>query len=111
MPTAIQDCANYKINIQMCPCTYDCANHAVCCECLRNHVEAGSLTACMRDAKRALGTLDLVKQAVVACATNQARNLEACACTYEPCERKGVCCNCVRNHWTPDGSGRVACMR
>jgi hypothetical protein len=25
-------------------------------------------------------------------------NLEKCTCTYEPCERKGICCECVRHH-------------
>ena len=25
-------------------------------------------------------------------------NREGCACTYEPCERKGKCCDCIRYH-------------
>ncbi|MDD2804803.1 MAG: DUF6485 family protein [Elusimicrobiales bacterium] len=25
-------------------------------------------------------------------------NLKACACTYEPCPRKGACCDCVAYH-------------
>jgi len=25
-------------------------------------------------------------------------NLAACDCTYEPCSRKGVCCDCLRYH-------------
>ncbi|MDA8132040.1 MAG: DUF6485 family protein [Elusimicrobia bacterium] len=25
-------------------------------------------------------------------------NLERCTCTYEPCPRKGVCCDCVAYH-------------
>ena len=25
-------------------------------------------------------------------------NLKNCACTYEPCPRKGVCCDCVAYH-------------
>jgi len=29
----------------------------------------------------------------------QDRNLRACNCTYEPCSRKGVCCECLRYHW------------
>jgi hypothetical protein len=29
---------------------------------------------------------------------NLERNLELCICTYEPCERKGVCCECIRHH-------------
>ena len=26
-------------------------------------------------------------------------NLETCSCTYEYCERKGKCCECLRYHW------------
>lgn len=29
---------------------------------------------------------------------NQARNLQGCACTYESCARKGICCECVVYH-------------
>lgn len=25
-------------------------------------------------------------------------NLVACTCTYEPCSRKGTCCDCVAYH-------------
>jgi len=25
-------------------------------------------------------------------------NMKNCTCTYEPCERKGVCCDCIRYH-------------
>ena len=25
-------------------------------------------------------------------------NLEACTCTYEPCPRKGICCDCLSYH-------------
>ncbi|MCM8757988.1 MAG: DUF6485 family protein [Candidatus Omnitrophica bacterium] len=25
-------------------------------------------------------------------------NLEMCSCTYEPCSRKGICCECLRYH-------------
>lgn len=28
----------------------------------------------------------------------QRRNLASCNCTYEPCERKGNCCECVTYH-------------
>ncbi len=28
----------------------------------------------------------------------QQKNLERCNCTYEPCERKGICCECLRYH-------------
>jgi hypothetical protein len=27
-----------------------------------------------------------------------ARNRKACTCTYEPCSRKGKCCECVAYH-------------
>jgi len=26
------------------------------------------------------------------------RNLKICGCTYEPCARKGICCDCVSYH-------------
>ncbi len=29
---------------------------------------------------------------------NKERNLQRCNCTYEPCSRKGVCCECVAYH-------------
>lgn len=25
-------------------------------------------------------------------------NLEVCNCTYEPCSKKGTCCECIRYH-------------
>jgi hypothetical protein len=25
-------------------------------------------------------------------------NKKACTCTYEPCERKGICCECIAYH-------------
>ena len=25
-------------------------------------------------------------------------NAKTCTCTYEPCQRKGVCCDCVAYH-------------
>ncbi len=28
----------------------------------------------------------------------QDKNLTSCNCTYEPCSRKGVCCECIRFH-------------
>ncbi len=28
----------------------------------------------------------------------QEKNLASCSCTYEPCGRKGVCCDCLRYH-------------
>jgi hypothetical protein len=29
---------------------------------------------------------------------NNRKNLERCNCTYEPCSRKGVCCECIAYH-------------
>ena len=29
---------------------------------------------------------------------NKDRNLERCNCSYEPCSRKGVCCECIEYH-------------
>ena len=31
---------------------------------------------------------------------NQAENLDRCNCTYEPCSRKGLCCECLQFHWS-----------
>lgn len=30
--------------------------------------------------------------------TNKEKNMEMCNCTYEPCERKGICCECIAYH-------------
>jgi hypothetical protein len=29
---------------------------------------------------------------------NYEKNLSRCNCTYEPCSRKGYCCECLRYH-------------
>lgn len=29
---------------------------------------------------------------------NKEKNLENCNCTYEPCSRKGLCCECLSYH-------------
>jgi len=26
-------------------------------------------------------------------------NKSRCNCTYEPCDKKGKCCECIRYHW------------
>lgn len=31
-------------------------------------------------------------------ACKKRQNLTECTCTYEPCPRKGVCCECIRFH-------------
>ena len=35
-------------------------------------------------------------------------NKAECNCTYEPCSRKGVCCECIRYHW--DSGELPACF-
>lgn len=27
------------------------------------------------------------------------KNRARCNCTYEPCPRKGICCECISYHW------------
>ncbi len=29
---------------------------------------------------------------------NKEKNLSRCNCTYEPCPRKGMCCECIAYH-------------
>lgn len=29
---------------------------------------------------------------------NREKNMARCNCTYEPCSRKGVCCECILYH-------------
>ena len=29
---------------------------------------------------------------------NQTKNIERCNCSYDPCPRKGVCCECIAYH-------------
>ncbi|KPL24032.1 MAG: hypothetical protein AMJ93_03315 [Anaerolineae bacterium SM23_84] len=29
----------------------------------------------------------------------QEKNKVACTCSYEPCARKGICCECIDYHW------------
>jgi len=29
---------------------------------------------------------------------NKQKNLSKCNCSYEPCSRKGMCCECLRYH-------------
>ncbi|MDD5347681.1 MAG: DUF6485 family protein [Candidatus Omnitrophica bacterium] len=34
---------------------------------------------------------------------NRKVNIQGCNCTYEPCGRKGVCCECLRYHRSSGG--------
>ncbi len=29
----------------------------------------------------------------------ESKNTQRCTCTYEPCSRKGICCECIAYHW------------
>jgi phage gp36-like protein len=29
---------------------------------------------------------------------NKPKNLKKCNCSYEPCQRKGTCCECIQYH-------------
>ena len=29
---------------------------------------------------------------------NKETNLKNCNCTYEPCDKKGICCECIKFH-------------
>lgn len=31
---------------------------------------------------------------------NKEKNLKNCGCTYPSCEKKGVCCECLKYHWS-----------
>ncbi|MEW6357820.1 MAG: hypothetical protein AB1696_15915 [Planctomycetota bacterium] len=105
------ECPNIKINQQMCPCTeVDCPRHGICCQCLAYHAESAQwpLSACMRGVKRPEATLSLPKVHEQKCDQYE-QNLTRCVCKSDKCERKGTCCDCVRNHW--GGEKAVACMR
>jgi len=105
-------CWNYRINLEMCTCTNEsCENRGICCLCVANHAgnEQYPLTACMRT-ERPEETMSLPKETTIHCWAYE-KNLENCACKSEDCVRKGTCCDCIRNHWKPDGTGRPACLR
>ena len=36
-------------------------------------------------------------------------NKTTCPCTYDNCERRGICCECIRNHLTT--RSLPACMK
>jgi hypothetical protein len=33
---------------------------------------------------------------------NKEKNLTVCNCSYEPCSRKGICCDCLTYHRSMD---------
>ena len=40
---------------------------------------------------------------------NKEKNEAQCTCTYTECERRGVCCECIRYH--RDNGGAPACVK
>ena len=111
MPLKPEDCANYAINLQMCPCTNEgCPNRGICCECVKAHAAAGKPNACNRGTKRDPDTMKLAEKAVK-CTIDLSANQAFCPCPNEACTNHAVCCDCVRNHFNVEGTGRVACMR
>ena len=40
---------------------------------------------------------------------NKEKNMERCNCSYEPCSRKGVCCECIQYH-APDAPSCRPCV-
>lgn len=31
---------------------------------------------------------------------NLEKNQELCTCSYDPCDKKEKCCECIRSHWS-----------
>ncbi len=40
----------------------------------------------------------VARRSLIRMECNQDKHLERCPCTYEPCRRKGLCCECVAYH-------------
>ena len=110
MPTTAEQCPNYEINQQQCPCpNEDCEKQGICCECIAAHREAGNRTMCMRETPRPAETKDLPIGASPDC-INRARNEEFCPCAETSCARHSLCCDCVRFHWGHNQWPKVACV-
>ncbi len=46
----MRDCADKKVNIAGCNCTYSgCPRYGICCECIAYHKGSGELPACYFD--------------------------------------------------------------
>ena len=106
---AIADCPNYTTNLEMCVCTNEgCDNRGYCCLCLAAHLNGGSLTACL-SRPRPAASLDL-RGVTEGCPRREETRL-VCACGGDTCERYALCCECLRNHWTADATGRTSCFK
>jgi len=110
MPTTREQCVNYEINVQQCPCpNEDCERHAICCECMQHHASRREQTMCMREAERPPETRSLPIGANADC-VNRERNEDLCPCGETSCTRHALCCDCVRFHWGHRVWPKVACM-
>jgi hypothetical protein len=94
----------------MCPCpSEDCERKGICCLCAQYHVGRGQKSSCMRDTERPVESCSL--RGIGSKCDRYKENLEFCPCDYEPCENRGTCCDCVRNHWGNATYPSPACMR
>jgi len=46
-----------------------------------------------------LGKYKTLGEKMVARECSIEENKARCNCTYEPCSRKGICCECIKYHW------------
>jgi hypothetical protein len=112
----IVECERSKANIATCNCSYEpCSRKGNCCLCLSYHLSHGELPACFfpEDVERTYNrsqrkfvelfrggfrpTMEAVSHDGAECPRKE-ENLKTCACTYEPCDRRGICCLCLRYH-------------
>ena len=92
----------------MCVCANkECDNWGICCLCVANHRANEGLTACMRT-PRPEPTFALSGSEEPCLRQDVNRN--SCTCTWDSCSNHAICCECIRNHWTSDGTGRPACL-
>lgn len=121
------DCERSKDNLASCICSYEpCSRKGNCCLCLGYHLSHGEVPGCFfseevertynRSQRRFVELyrggfrpkMPSVSYDGVECPRKE-ENLKTCACTYEPCKIRGVCCLCMRSHMS---KGELpACVR
>ena len=106
-----EECPNYEINQQQCPCPYtDCHRHGICCVCVAYHLDKGNKSICMRETPRPEETWNLPIGQNPDC-PNRTHNETFCGCGGTDCPRHGLCCDCMRFHWGNEKKPIVGCMR